>query len=183
MQATSPPVELAAVVDLGARRSTSLTGGSEPQGGNSGAEPAAAEIPTTDVPTTDVPTTEIPTAEAGDEAADRALLSEAFLELTAAQQATLPRQPAQAPAAAAADIPNDAPPTGDCLPVADEEDPAAGDELTDRSSLMRELSSLGAEDAQNQLTPPPRAPIQQPAVRQQSKSAPQRKRKGLFSRG
>ena len=121
---------------------------------------------------------DIVTQEAGDECADSAFMSEAFLELAAAQQPTPPLQPATA------GVPVDAPSADACLLAGEgREGPGADDGLTDRFSLMRELSSLGVEDAQTQLTPPqPGAARQQPRPRQQPGSAPQRKRKGLFSR-
>ena len=113
---TGMPVELAAVVDLASRRITSATRGSEPHGETlSGTEPGLDEIPRD----------EIPTDEAGDEPADHDLLSEAFLELAAAQlaQPAQPAQPAQRDVEPApgepesAGIPWDVAPAGDCLPA------------------------------------------------------------------
>ena len=78
------------------------------------------------------------------------------------------------------DGPADVPPTDDGAPADSGVDDSGADRgLTDRFSLMRELSSLGVEDIQTPMTTPP-AP--RPA-RQQPKPAPQKKRKGFFSRG
>ncbi|MGZ4617460.1 MAG: DUF4388 domain-containing protein [Frankiaceae bacterium] len=160
----STPVELAAVVDLATRRPSSPMRRSEPQAAVSGGAGPAAD--------------DNVTQEAGDECADSAFMSEAFLELAAAQQPTPPLQPATA------GVPVDAPSADACVLAGEgREGLGADDGLTDRFSLMRELSSLGVEDAQTPLTPPqPGAARQQPKPRQQPGSAPQRKRKGLFSR-
>ena len=78
------------------------------------------------------------------------------------------------------DGPADVPPTDDVAPADSGVDDSGADRgLTDRFSLMRELSSLGVEDIQTPMTTPP-AP--RPA-RPQPKPAPQKKRKGFFSRG
>ena len=68
------------------------------------------------------------------------------------------------------------PSAGEAEPDDDQPFPSYGRDDTDTAALMRELSSLGLEDA------PTPAPVRPPPAARPIAPAPPKKRKGLFGR-